>query len=216
MMLGLAMNGYELAIASLIRDELAQRFDELTYIEIGVAHGATLTALAEVMHGSACRRWRAIGVELPCGYSFSRDDVIRNAQVKHIQLEIIEKIAGPVNPLFGRCTLYLMDSHKFLPKYWREPIHLALIDGCHGKDCVIKDFNHLEPFIVPDGYVMFHDYGEDQIGQGQTHCATLDVRGACLELGLMNGTHPEWEFVDEFVGDKTLAGANMGVFKKHG
>jgi hypothetical protein len=215
MMLGLAMNGYEQAIEDIIVTKLRPNFPEITYVEIGVAHGGTLAGLAEVMKG-VCPKWRAIGVELPHGYSYSEEETRRKILAKHLDADFFYDIKTPVNPRWQTVSMYLMDSHIFMACFWRLPIHLALIDGCHGKSCVIKDFSNVEEYVEPGGYVMLHDFGEDQIGQSQTHCKTLDVRGACAELGLLDGKRIGWEFVGEFVGDKTLAGANMGVFKKHG
>jgi hypothetical protein len=217
MTLGLAMQGYEKALEELITDVLRARFPEMTYLEIGVAHGGTLTGLAEIMKG-ACPRWRAVGVELPNGYSYNQEETWRNIRAKHLEADFVYDITEPVTPAWGRISIYLMDSRTFMAAFWRQPIHLALIDGCHGRPCVIRDFSNVEEFVEPGGYVLFHDFGVDQIGQAQTHCPTLDVHGACQELGLLDSPRPRpgWEFVGELLGDKSQCGANMGVFKRHG
>jgi hypothetical protein len=108
-----------------------------------------------------------------------------------------------------------MDSHVFIPCFWRLPIHLALIDGCHCYECALKDFSNIEEFVEPGGVVMFHDFGEDQQDQPQPRGhKPLDVRGACRDLGLFDNKRDGWEFVRELVGDKKNGSANIGVFKK--
>jgi hypothetical protein len=211
MTLGLSMQGYEEKLEELIL-KLRPTYPEMTYLEIGVAQGGTLSGMAQSMR--CCMKWRAVGVELPNGYSYDEQETLRNARSKHLDIEFIHDISEPVVPSWNQITVYLMDSHVFMACFWRQPIHLALIDGCHGRNCVVKDFSNIEEYMEPGGYVLFHDFGEDQIGQTQTHCKMLDVRGACAELGLLDGSRAGWKFAGELIGDKTQAGANMGVFKK--
>jgi hypothetical protein len=214
MTLGIAMNGYEEQIEELIIRRLRPNFSDITYLEIGVASGGTLTGLAEVLK-SNCKRWRAVGVELPDGYSYNYDDVRRNCLSKHLNYAFIYHVQEPVEPEWNTVSVYLMDSALFMSVFWRQPIHLALIDGCHCEKCCRKDFANVEEFIEPGGIVMFHDFGENQVGQpqprGHSHLA---VRTVCQELGLMDGKREGWEFVGELLGDKSRDAANMGVFKK--
>jgi predicted O-methyltransferase YrrM len=41
---------------------------------------------------------------------------------------------------------------------WNKPIHLLFIDGLHDYENVARDFRHFEPWIAPDGVILFHDY----------------------------------------------------------
>jgi predicted O-methyltransferase YrrM len=41
-----------------------------------------------------------------------------------------------------------------------RPIAMLLIDGLHDYANVSRDFHHFEPWIVPGGYVAFHDYAD--------------------------------------------------------
>lgn len=41
---------------------------------------------------------------------------------------------------------------------WTRPIDVLLIDGLHDYASVAADFAHFAPFIIPGGYVAFHDY----------------------------------------------------------
>jgi hypothetical protein len=212
--LGFSMDGLEPSIERLIRSYIWPRFkDAITYVEIGIGHGGTLGGIAEMLKNCPppCR-WRVIGVELPEGYSFCRDNVYRSAQTRHIPIQFIEDFGGSkLGPQWNAITVYLCDSQRFFPCYWDDCISLALIDGCHGRACVMADFLNIKKFIEPGGVVMFHDYGEEEQGLPQTHCRLLDVRGACAELFENN---EQWKFVAEWIGDKQKAGANMGVFRK--
>jgi predicted O-methyltransferase YrrM len=41
---------------------------------------------------------------------------------------------------------------------WAEPIGLLFVDGLHDYDSVRADFEHFREWIVPGGFVAFHDY----------------------------------------------------------
>src|SRR5205823_655276 len=41
---------------------------------------------------------------------------------------------------------------------WHEPIGLLFIDGLHDYENVGQDFRHFAPWIVPGGFIAFHDY----------------------------------------------------------
>jgi glycosyltransferase involved in cell wall biosynthesis/predicted O-methyltransferase YrrM len=43
---------------------------------------------------------------------------------------------------------------------WETPITLLLIDGLHDYANVAQDFFHFEPWLVPNGYIAFHDYAD--------------------------------------------------------
>ncbi len=196
-------------------DGVASYFDKVTYVEIGVSDGITLSAIAKRLSWAA-QAWRAIGIDLPdCRHETTR----RHSQEKGLTFKIIKDFRKPVTPEWGTVTMMLKDSHTFLGEDfnpWSE-VHLALIDGCHGKTCVSLDFLLIEPLIVPGGYVMFHDFGADQIGQEQSppdHCPIVGVHDACASLGLLDNTRDGWRFVQTIIGDKAAGSADMGVFQK--
>ncbi len=195
-------------------DVVASYFDQVTYVEIGVHDGLTLCEMAYRLSITA-RSWRAIGIELPdCRHETTR----RHHEEKGLKFKIIREFRKPALPEWEAVTLILKDSHSFFGEHSIPGgIHLALIDGCHGKPCVSLDFLLLEPLIVPGGYVMFHDFGADQINQAQSppdHCAVLGVREACASLGLLDNTRDGWRFVQTIIGDKSAGSADMGVFQK--
>lgn len=41
---------------------------------------------------------------------------------------------------------------------WDRPISFLFIDGLHDYENVSRDFNHFQKWVVPSGYVAFHDY----------------------------------------------------------
>lgn len=43
---------------------------------------------------------------------------------------------------------------------WSQPIHMIFIDGLHDYPSVAKDFGHFSKWIVPQGYIAFHDYAD--------------------------------------------------------
>jgi hypothetical protein len=210
--LGFAMNGLEDRVCKIARD-VGNRFAEVTYIEIGVGEGTTLTGIARELRMTK-KNWRAIGIELPNGYSFSQERTMQIAAERSLPLTFINPVSM-AHPAWGRVTVYFKDSQSFLTEMWNEPIHLALIDGCHGKPCVTADFLALEAFMEPGGVMLFHDFGEDQIGDHQPHCAGgIDVRGACRDLGLVSGRRAGWQFTDTLTGDRLQGGWDIGVFTK--
>jgi hypothetical protein len=214
MEMGYGMGGIEDRILN-VTTNVTSRFEEITYIEIGVGEGATLTAIASTLKASG-KKWRAIGIELPNGYSFNREKTEKWADERDLKLAFITPNGSIVHPPWDAVSIYFKDSQTFLTEFWQEPIHYALIDGCHGKPCVTLDFLALEAFMVAESTIMFHDFGEDQRGHFQPHCPTgLDVRGACYDLGLLTGKRTGWRFVSMFGGDRIKGGWDMGIFSKH-
>jgi len=194
--------------------KVAERFDQVTYVEIGVGEGATLSAVASALKESG-KKWRAIGVELPNGYSFNRDKTADWALRRGIDLNFKTPNGSIAHPPWGAVTVYFKDSQSFLTELWQSQIQLALIDGCHGKPCVKQDFMAVEAFSVPGTVVMFHDYGEDQRGHYQPHCPTgLDVLGACEELGLLAERRKGWKFLEKMTADRLKGGWDMGLFER--
>jgi hypothetical protein len=198
---GICMDGCEEAMERHLRRAVAN-VPNPTYLEIGVAQGTTLTAMAFILRDCSSD-WTAVGIDLPDGYSLVRNDVISSAAERKFTLNLPENIPAPCRPQKNQVTLYLKNSQAFLRENWNQPIHFAFIDGCHGKPCVKADFELVDKFIPVGGIVVFHDFGQDSVGEPQPHCGLGDTIGACHELGLMDGTRPGWKYVETVVGDKT-------------
>jgi hypothetical protein len=213
MIMGFGMGGMEHKIEECAQ-KVADRFGSVTYIEIGVGFGQTLTAIAETLKASG-RHWRAVGIELVNGYSFNREQTEMIAKSRDVPINFITPNAAVVRPAWNNVTVYFRDSQSFLTESWQEPIQFALIDGCHGKPCVILDFLALEAFMVQGGIVMFHDFSAEQFGYKQPHCpGGCDVLGACYELGLLNGKRVGWRQLETMRADRTQDGWDMGVFER--
>jgi hypothetical protein len=213
MEMGYGMGGIEDQILATASD-VASRFDEITYIEIGVGEGATLSAIANELKASG-KRWKAVGIELPNGYSFSMSKTEKFALERGLKLNFVTPNCSIVHPPWDAITVYFQDSQSFLTEHWQEPINFAMIDGCHGKPCATLDFLALEAYMVPKSVVMFHDFGLDQRGHWQPHCpGGLDVRGACDDLGLTGNKRPGWIYHGEFIADRLKGGWDMGIFQK--
>ena len=210
--LGFCMAGLEHHVAEYVAS-ICERFARPTYVEIGVGHGQTLVGVATML-ADGSEDWRAIGIELPDGYSFDREITKQNATDKALRLEFFNGVEGKQSPPWNQISVLLGSSQVVLSEHWTEQIHLALIDGCHGKECATMDFLTLEPFVPVGGLVMFHDFGREQVGQHQPHCGRLDVRGACKDLGLLNNQRNGWKYLAELSGNKSQDGANMGVFER--
>jgi hypothetical protein len=213
--LGIAMDGLEDTIARHVC-RIMLCFQEVTYVEIGVAAGGTLTAIASMMNSWKGQGfgWRAIGIELPDGYSYDAEGLVNNAASHKVDVEMFRDLepTHKVDPEWEKVTVYFTGSHPLLENSWDQPIHLALIDGCHGKRCATLDFLLLEPWIAPGGIVMFHDIEEGQVGSFQPHCGTLDVIGAVRDLGLLENKREGWEFIE--IAESKPTNADMGIFRR--
>jgi len=213
MIFGFGMGGMETRL-EMIAKGVADRFDQVTYLEIGVGEGATLTAIATILRDTG-KKWRAVGIELPNGYSFSRGKTEHIAKIRGLDLDFVSPNGTMQRPPWDRVTVYLKDSQTFLTEMWQEPLQFALIDGCHGRSCVRLDFLGIEAWMEPGGVAMFHDYSPEQTGQYQPHCPNgIEVRAAVNDLGLIGGKRKGWRMTEVLTADRTQDGWDMAVFQK--
>lgn len=221
---GIRMEGCEERIEQLVREQMKHEPVYLTYLEIGVAGGETLRSVTEIVREAADGKkgWITIGVDLPPGEAWA----LNLEGVKGAMPDLVVHTEGLPRYLeFGRPHLVLRDAHTLLAEGgWLDGLEdelcldVVLIDGCHGKACVIRDFLGVAPRTLPGSLVIFHDAGEaDQGGDYQPHCREgINVRAALRELGLLEGTRPGWEFVEEIPGDKSRGGNSCVVVRKRG
>lgn len=209
-MFGLGMNGLEDAITAFVV-ETRRLFNPCTYLEIGVAGGMTLSRVASLMSAGG-QGWRAIGVELPNGYSFNRSEVDQNCGGQHFNVAWITPNGwNKLDPVWNRVSVVLTDVRDFFEGMWQEPIHIALIDGCHCHECVMRDFRNVEKYMPQNGAVMLHDF-DPAIDAPQPHGDHCDVFGACKELGLVNHERTGWGA--PLVMAAAAGGANMLAVRK--
>ncbi len=209
--LGIGMEGLAPQVEPYV-EQICTQFPEVTYVEIGVAHAVTLTNISAAIrdHGN---KWRAIGIDLPDGYSLDKNSATRNAHLMKLPMTIEGAPNGNINPSWGWINVYLKSSHTFIPENWKDPIQFALIDGCHCAKCCGTDFLLLEPFFVSGAILMMHDIDEASQEQEEPRGHGLRaVRNVARDLGLSNGKRDGWTMLAEL---QSQPGAgNMGVFQK--
>lgn len=146
--------------------ETMARFDLPLYVEIGVANGDTLKGVIESLRSIPMAA--SVGIELP-------------------ESPFLAEMSVPV--IKGK-------SVDVLSNWKLSPISVAFIDACHGKPCVMADFEAVEKHITKGGLVIFHDAGENEQGSSmQPHCGEpINVRAALDALGLLNGSREGWAF----------------------
>jgi hypothetical protein len=190
--MGICMEHCGPVIRKWLPDSLVGRF-EFSYMEIGIAHGSTFSAICEVLSEQRGLNWKAYGVDLPDGWSLEPDLLKSNIAEFGDRVEII-----------------LKPSLEVL-KNWKTPLNFVLIDGCHEKECCKADFEAVEPHIAPGGVVCFHDSGQnEQGGSPQPHRGKpIGVRAAIRELGFIGGRRAGWVKLEDF--PKTNPGPT-GVF----
>lgn len=215
---GIRMEGCEDAIEAIVK-EACERFRHdvfFRYLEIGVGGGGTFAAITSIIkenHGE----WLTVGVDLPNGWSLDKEQIpMRVGSLFFPAPHALEPWAA---------NIVLMPSAEFL-KIRRENVpngnfHVVLIDGCHGKACVMADFLGVEPLVEKGGFVIFHDAGIDEQGVDmQPHCGEpINVRNAIAELGLLwqpdgIGYRDGWEWHTEIPGDKSRGGHSCVVVQK--
>jgi hypothetical protein len=99
------------------------------------------------------------------------------------------------------------------------------VDGCHCVNHAICDFSNYSPFVVQNGYCLFHDTAlptslgkVDQEAWPQDHSyagkpsSVLGVREGLKKLGLLQGYRTDWKLVEEVPSDTGLMG--LMLFKK--
>ena len=92
------------------------------------------------------------------------------------------------------CDSALLDQH-----YPGEPLSLAFIDGWHSFQAVLRDFEMVNRWLVPGGYVAFHDVAPQPYQPGQINAfyqEALHHREEWLaeELEMWSGSGREGEY----------------------
>jgi hypothetical protein len=169
--------------------ELSKLF---VYLEIGIAEGQTLKAVADVLSGYPHLRWNAIGIDLISGPFFNAQTFLSQCAAHRHNVEILHT-AKPdtmeVRPTLNAITVALLNDDESAAEqmFPYQSIHFAVIDGCHGAPCVRRDFEAIERAMAQGGIVAFHDAMPEDQGQGyQPHCKqNINVRQALMDLELL-------------------------------
>lgn len=213
---GIRMEGCEEGIEDVLRQAL-QGSESLffRYLEIGVASGETLHAVTEIVRElvrlhAPHKAWATVGIDIWEGWALNM------VSIRSLLPEMC-LVADGGAVAYGRPNLFLKPAAELL-REWPEMVDfdVALVDGCHGKACVMADFLAVERLVVPGGFVIFHDAGvADQGGDWQPHCQEgINVRAALNELGLLQNLRADWRLVREIPGDKRRGGNSCVVVRK--
>jgi hypothetical protein len=109
---------------------------------------------------------------------------------------------------------------------WRnikKEFNLLFVDGCHCVNHSMMDFLNYSPFVVVDGYALFHDTASDgpddhQGAWPQNHSyagqppSMLGVRGGLKKMGLLQGHRSDYKLIKELPSGDGLMG--MMLFQK--
>lgn len=161
------------------------------YLEVGVAYCQTMKAVYDALVDARHPAFRMTGIDPEPIPQAGHQDML-------------------IDP---RVVIHKSEACWVLPLL--EPVHFAVIDGCHAEPCVTGDFLGVEEVSVPGTIVVFHDFQElAQGGDFQPHCGQMvGVRKALQALGLLDNTRPRWCRLPDLHGDPSRNGADCGVFR---
>jgi len=188
------------------------------YVEIGVAKGGTLAAMCEAMDAYPDLHWTAMGLDIPAK---DRTGYFREKATKQTVgawLSGIYPDLESIKPLERRgwAAIVLRPSFEVLPTL-EPPLDFLFIDGCHGYNCVRRDFELAEPLLRVGSVVAFHDTNPRAQGwHQQAHCQTgIEVRRFLMDVGLLDNSRPGFVKTHE-TGERARMGGAVVVQKIHG
>lgn len=117
-------------------------------VEIGSYRGKSTCFLAAGAARGGGARVYAIDI-----WDFGRDKLLNK---KGVYQEFVEQVASV--GLADRITPVKGDSVS-VARVWNRPIGLLWIDGCHQYEAVLADYEAWSDYVVPGGWIAFHDYG---------------------------------------------------------
>jgi hypothetical protein len=200
------MAGCEETILNAVGAAAASTDGTMRYVEIGCADCVTL---AQVCHALARtgRQWEATGLDLPSGV----DGFI----VSQSWCQDIERAQRNVEQFGDRVQLAHAISWEWLAQQ-TGVFALAMIDGCHEKECIKRDFFALEPLIMPGGCVIFHDTAEWSQGvDPQPHLGQpIEARKALAELHLLPPLRAGWRMIGVADGRQAEGGRGCTVYQR--
>lgn len=186
---GLCFDGNGGAFCEALDVSLETCAGQFRYVEIGIGYGGGLRAVDEYL-SQAGVDYMLHGVDIPaCNAQAAFADSYPNPERVRISL------CGAQNFLTAKADA-------------KEKFDFVFIDGCHGADCVRKDFLGAEKIVRVGGVVAFHDTDQGcQDLHFQPHCGTgIRAREAVSELGLLDDSRTGWVKIGETTGDKNKGG----------
>ncbi len=129
---------------------------EPTILELGVCHGRTFAALTILaMHNNG----NCYGID-HFGLEGSPTEIEENMKSRNLD----------------HWTLIVSDTKT---ARWNKPIDLLVVDAGHDPANVIPDVEKYVPFVVPNGYVFFDDYEQEDNPQSQHWAVRAYANKAC-------------------------------------
>jgi hypothetical protein len=210
--MGIRLDGCEDEFERILR-ETARKFDEFNALEIGTAGGTTLRAMSEIiLETKGAGNWRCIGTDLERGFNDNQAPLQQN-----FGNSLLVGDSSFIVP-FRVPALIIGDAKEYIKKI-DFPLHFVHQDSCHCLTHTKEDFLAVEPYIVKNGIILFHD--ACLISQGTDHQHNghfIEVRQALVELGLLDNKRVGWEIVTEIKGTRTeenvWGGHGCAVFRK--
>lgn len=188
---------------------LRKPYSMVRYLEFGIAEGGTFAPACRFLADKMGEIFCAVGIDLPNGWSLSRDKILEN-----LYQHKIESTWGNGHPSKGVHVIFgdaksIMQQHQLFYDF-------VLIDACHGKNCFKTDFMAVSRWINVGGIVAIHDTSEGCQGiHPQKHCGdTIQVRQGLRELGLLDGEIGGWRMLEETQGQD--GGHGMAFFQYMG
>ena len=125
---------------------------EATIVEVGSYCGRSTVVLGSVV--------KSLGAEVRV-YAIDPHDGVVGALDQGLQFErpTLDKFQCNIADAALTGIVEMIPQHPF-NVVWDKPIGFLLIDGLHDYMNVARDFHHFEPWVVPAGYIAFHDYAD--------------------------------------------------------
>ena len=121
-------------------------------VEIGSYCGRSTVVLAHAARAFGAQQ-RVVAIDPHRGQVGAADQ--RVSQVAPSREKFVRNIAAA-----GVTEMVELVEQYSTQVAWDTPIGLLFIDGLHDYVNVSRDFAHFRPYIVPGGYVAFHDYAD--------------------------------------------------------
>jgi hypothetical protein len=210
---GLSMAGCEETILNAVGVVASSTDGIIRYLEIGCANCETLAQVCRALQRTG-RRWHAIGLDLPVnadGFIIARP-WCQDAQAAR---DNIAEFGEAVELDYGVSWEWLDQYREWINTH-HGMFELAMIDGCHEKECIKRDFLALEPMIAFGGCVIFHDTAEWSQGiDPQPHLGLpIEARKALAELNLLPPLRAGWAMVGVGDGRQSEGGRGCTVYQR--
>lgn len=213
---GIRTEGTEEGLENVIKSYLQQlsKKDKFRYYEIGVAGATTLRAVYEIVkENTPTTDWLVTGIDLPSILNNERASIFKNFKEEEIEL-FISGFSNQFKFPFPFCRYVFEENPREYSKnnLTSNSLDIVLIDGCHGRQCVIDDFLSIEAKVKPGGLVIFHDAcAASQNTDYQDHCReNINVRKALVELGLLSLGRNGWAHAGSIPGSRLWGGEGNG------